>query len=438
MAVYDVTVVGAGWAGLAAAVSLAQSGRFRRILVVEAGREAGGRARSATLDGIRLDQGQHLLLGAYRQTLHLLEQLHPDLNSVLTRYPLQLQLHYPNQQPITIAPPKLPAPLHLAAALLTATKLPWRQRWELLRASYHLQRCHYRLPIDQPLLSLLQQLQQSPLTIALFWQPLALAILNTPLEQASAQLLVTVLRDTFSRHYRDSELLVPIGCLSELLSDPAVAWLRQAGHTVAFSTRVRSIGQLGNGLTLHDGHQLWQSRQVIVATAPHHAAPLLAGLPALRELSQQLQSWPSHAIATLYLHYPPTHQLAYPFIGLNGAPLEWLFDRRFNGEPGVLAGVVSLAEQWDRAKLLPLAREQLRHQFPHWPEPLASHLVVDRRATSAATVAQQPRRPANATPQPQLWLAGDYTAGPYPATLEGAVQSGIATAQQMIDNTPPP
>lgn len=436
MAVYDVTVVGAGWAGLAAAVSLAQSGRFRRILVVEAGREAGGRARNTILGGVEVDSGQHLLLGAYRQTLHLLEQFHPDLDSALTRYPLQLQLHHPNQPPIVIQPPRLPAPLHLAAALLTAPQLPWRQRWELLRASYHLQRLHYRLPADQPLLSLLRQLQQSPLTITLFWQPLALAILNTPLERASAQLLVTVLRDTFSRDRRDSELLVPTRCLGDLFAKPAVALLRQAGHTVAFSTRVRAIGQLGSGLTLHDGQQIWQSRQVVVATAPHHAAPLLVGLPALHQLSRQLQEWPSHAIATLYLHYPATHQLDYPFIGLNGAPLEWLFDRRFNGLAGVFAGVVSLAERWSRRGLLEAALQQLQQQFPHWPSPLSTQLVIDHRATSAATVEQQRCRPANATPQPQLWLAGDYTAGPYPATLEGAVQSGIATAQQMIDNTP--
>ena len=123
----SVAIIGAGWAGMAAAVALAQA--KIPVTVFEAARHLGGRARSVEIEGIKLDNGQHLLIGAYRETLRLMRAVGADPDKLLLRQPLAI--NYPGK--FNLRAPRLPAPLHLLAALLRATGLTWRERIAAVR-----------------------------------------------------------------------------------------------------------------------------------------------------------------------------------------------------------------------------------------------------------------------------------------------------------------
>ncbi len=133
-----VAVIGAGWAGLAAAVRLAEGGV--PVTVFEAARQAGGRARTVELDGIELDNGQHILLGAYRETLALLARVNPAWQAQLLRLPLLLRV----EPDFRLRAVRLPAPWHLAAALLGARGLGWGERARALAFVAALRRRHHR------------------------------------------------------------------------------------------------------------------------------------------------------------------------------------------------------------------------------------------------------------------------------------------------------
>lgn len=427
--IYDTAIIGAGWAGLAAALILAPE---QKIVLIEAGRDAGGRAKSAQLLDDHLDAGQHLLIGAYQQTLQLLQSL--GSHSDYQRLPLQLHLESTTAPPLRLTPPKIAAPLHLLLAIMNAQGVSRRERWRLIQGSLHL--VNHRHSAKLTVAELLESLNQPQSLRQRFWSPLCLATLNTPIESASATLFSTVLKQSFSHSHRHSDLILPQQNLTQLFVTPALYRLRQLRQHIMLSQRIESIQPHHGTFLLQSHHRTIHARELIIATAPWHLPPLLRYLPPLQPLGQQLAKWPVHAIATLYLRYPPQIELSYPFIGLLEGPAEWLFDRRFNGQRGVMAAVISHpTATTERQRLLQQTLQQLQHHFPHWPTPLKTTLVVEKRATWAATPEVEAERPNNRSAVERLWLAGDYTQGPYPATLEGAVRSGVETAQQILHNS---
>ena len=150
----------------------------------------------------------------------------------------------------------------------------------------------------------------------------------------------------------------------------------------------------------------------------------------------QLNTLSSYPIVTLYLQYPDSVSLETDFVGLVDSTTQWLFDHgRLMGEHGIIAAVISGPGphmQQDIAQLTDMMQREIAHYYPHWPQPLASKLIREKRATFRAVCDVDSRRPNNATAIKGLWLAGDYTDTGYPSTLEGAVRSGIRSAQQVL------
>ena len=420
-----VAVVGAGWAGLAAAVELAAAGA--RPVVFEAGRQLGGRARRTRLDERELDNGQHLLIGAYRETLRLMRRIGADPEQLLQRRPLTL--HYPARG-LRLALPRLPAPLHLAAGLLGADGCTWAEKRAAARFALALRCQHYRLPADQPLAELLDAYgQRGPLRKGL-WEALCVAALNTPPEAASAQVFANVLRDSLGGGRADTDLLLPATNLGGLLPEPAAAFVATHGGDVRCGCRIDALAPL-----LDDPN----FDHVVLAVAPQHAARLLAALPQTASVAAQLASYAFEPIGTLYADYPPELTLPEPMLGLPGGLGrglgQWVFDRGQLGDaPGRLAFVMSAQGAWDDLAdpaLAAVLHEELEASLsrrlprPHWVRS-----IRERRATFACT--PDLPRPATATALNGLWLAGDYVCADYPATLEGAVRSGVAAARALL------
>ena len=425
-----IAIVGAGYAGMAAAVELASAGRA--VDVFETSPSLGGRARAVRLPQAVVDNGQHILVGAYRETLRL-RQLVGSPQDDLLRLPLTLV--FPGEVAIRAAP--LPAPLHLAWALLLARGLSLADKWAALRFMRAMQASRFVLRADCRVTALLETWAQPARLCRFLWEPLCLAALNTPPGAASAQVFLNVLRDTLGAGRATSDLLLPRVDLGKLFPDRAEAFVDAHGGRVRRRTPVRTISAASRGYTLGgDAGALGDYDQVILAVAPWHAPALLQGIEGLKPLRQQLSALGSEPIVTCYLAYGPQLRLPTPMLGHCGEHLQWLFDQgQLGGPPGLLAAVISAGgahQQLDNEQLAATVHQEISGIVAGLPSPQWSRVIRERRATFACVPGLS--RPATRTALPGLLLAGDYVASDYPATLESAVRSGSAAALAVLSS----
>lgn len=429
-----VAVIGAGYAGLAAAVELTRAGISTTVF--ESSRVMGGRARVVEMDGMRLDNGQHMLLGAYTETLRLLRFLKVSPQRLLS---LPLTLHVPGRLHLRAA--RLPAPFHLAAGLFNARGLTWADRFAAIRLMRFLKRCNYTLREDYPVSLLLERTRQTSLLTELMWEPLCVAALNTPLHEASAQVFANVLRDSVGAGAEASEMLIPRIDLTELLPVHAGMYLGMHRCTIHTSCPVKAIQSIPDGFRLEgDANAGSVYSHVILAVAPYHATSLLDGFTELKQLRSQIAALPHEPISTVYLAYDENIHLPEPMIQPNGSVVQWLFDKgRISGDSaqrGLFAGVISASaahENLSREELMLATHKALEALFPRLKSPRWSQVITEKRATFACRPGLM--RPATITPVRNLLLAGDYVDSPYPATLEAAVRSGLNAARRILRAT---
>jgi len=417
----SVAVVGGGWAGCAAALTLAEAGIA--VTLFEASRTLGGRARAVELEGQPLDNGQHILLGAYEQTLQLIARLHPAaVHESLWRLPLTVE-----QPPdFKLACPRLPAPLHLLVGLLGARGLSWGEKLTAARWAHAL--IHGREPVEGSVSRLTRSQPEKLRT--LLWHPLCVSALNTPPDIASARIFRDVIRAAFGGRNHHSDLLLPRRDLTALFPAPAAARLIELGGTVRLACRVASLNAAADAVTLGTRDETTAYSHAILAVAPQHLPALATQVPALEALGREVASYDYQPIATGYVQYDPAVRLAKPLFALADGPAQFVFDRgQSHGQQGLLAFVASAAANLS-ADWLDQAEAQLQRIVHPGPARWRKH-IVEKQATYSCVPGMA--RPAVCTAHPRIFLAGDYTAGPYPATLESAVQSGVQSARTLLE-----
>ncbi len=429
-----VIIAGGGWAGLAAAIELSAAGI--PVLVLESARQLGGRARGVRFGKTAVDNGQHLLIGAYRETLRLLNMIGQLEEELLLRLPLQLRVSGSSSSIDLRTSPYLPAPLHLGWGLLTARGLPLRDRWRALAMSLKLWTNNFALDKDITVAALLKQHRQTPQLIEQLWEPLCLAALNTSTSHASAGIFLRVLRDSFSNARQDADLLIPRRDLGTLFPSAAFDFIEQHKGLVHLNQRVTALAVDGRRITgVMVNNQMLAARKVVIATSPRVSSRLLAPHPALSHTASQIEQLAYEPIITVYLRYSAECRLELPMEGMNGTAAQWLFDRRVCGQEGLIAAVISGSGphmETDNQALVSQVTAELSARHPHWPKPVESLVIREKRATFHCGVDVNRLRPGKATAVEGLWLAGDYTDTGYPATLEGAVRSGVQCAQEII------
>jgi squalene-associated FAD-dependent desaturase len=438
-----IAVVGGGWAGCAAGVELACRGA--EVTLFEAARTLGGRARAVQAKEALLDNGQHIMLGAYDETLALLRRVGVREQDALLRLPLQMR--YPAQSGLMdFVAPRLPAPLHVLVALLRAKGLEPEDKLALARFSTSARWMDWGLNTDCSVAELLERFGQTPRLTRLMWRPLCLAALNTPLERASANVFLAVLRDSLGAKRKASDMLLPRVLLDALFPEAARRYIEQRGGRVLCGARVDAVATQGEAWVVSTGADAAAFDAVVLATPAWQSGALLRALPGAESLAAQLDAFDYEPISTVYLQYEPDLRLPLPFCALlddpaHGAWGQFVFDRGqldtgpARGQDGLLAVVVSAAGEaasLDQEALAAAVAGQLAAAFrqPGLARPRWSRVLTEKRATFACTPGLA--RPPNATGLPGLVLAGDYTAGDYPATLETAVRSGTAAARLVL------
>ena len=420
-----VAVVGGGWAGMAAAVELAARGH--RVTLLEAAPHLGGRARRVNWDGLAVDNGQHMLLGAYKASLQLIERVDPGF-AAQAFWRLPMRFSVPGEFSLRL--PRLPAPLHLLAGLLRAQGLRPSDKIALLRGMARLER---QLAGDSAPFTAAAVLQpQPPRLLAAWWQPLCAAALNTPLQEASAQVFARVLRAALRGRRGDSDFLLPRVDLGRILAEPAAGFLRARGARIITGRRVASVLPEARSVRLIGRDFDASFDAAILAAAPRQAALALPAGEPWETLRRGLLNLTAYPIRTAYLRYPQGTCLPEPLIGLMDEAAHFAFDRgASHGQAGLIAVVQSavsgpLGESSAWARRCHLV---LRRRLANLPEPLACKVITEKQAAFACV--PELRRPPADTPHPRLMLAGDYVAGPFPGTLEGAVMAGLQSATRL-------
>lgn len=486
-----VAVVGGGWAGCAAAVELAR--RHHRVDLYESAQTLGGRARRlrqadtgdvADQWETRLDNGQHILLGAYQESLRLMHVVGVDVSAALLRLPLQMR-YPPGTGDMDFLSARLPAPLHLAVGLLRPCGLALIDKLALMRFNSAARWMGWRLHRDCSVAQLLETHNQTARVIDLLWRPLCLAALNTPLEKASAQVFLTVLRDSLGARRAASDMLIPRVDLSALFPEPAAAFIQRQGGQVRLGNRVTGLKPIKTGARLggyagspirpkrSGGWQLICSGKdrtrdenllpttydaVILATPMAETARLLASIEG-NDAAAATHSMAYEPILTCYLQYEAGLRLSLPFYALRDDPSlqrwgQFVFDRGHLDpqQAGLLAVVVSAASaaaELSQAALCKAITEQLAADFqvPALAKPVRMKTICEKRATFSCTPGLA--RSGVTTGLAGIVRAGDYVDGHdclhagqdrqpgndyYPATIEAAVRSGVQAARYVCDN----
>jgi squalene-associated FAD-dependent desaturase len=437
-------VIGAGFAGLAAAVRLVEAGRS--VIVLEAAKAGGGRSRSFhdNVTGREIDNGQHLVMGCYRETLAFLRAIGASDDVIQFQRNLAVHMVKPGGKRIDLQCPSLPAPLHLAAGLIGMKGVGWIHRAAALRAGLLLRGEVLRPDDNETCDAWLRRMGQTQTIRGAFWEPLIWAVLNDDPLVASAAMLVAVLDRAFMSTRDASSLGVLRRPLSQVYVDRSVAWLRERGSEVRFATPVRKLEFDGegkfSGVLLKSGEQI-AGRSVISAVPPHALLELLPDAARDHLVFRDVARLESSPIVNLWVALDRP-LLDRPFVGLVGSPLHWLWDRdqiegRTTGEGSLLSVTISGARSFVHDQpdaLRELFVGELGRYFPTSKAKVnAFRVVKEKRATISHAAGTYHRRPEIRSPLRGLLLAGDWVRTGLPATIESATQSGHEAARILLD-----
>ena len=437
-------VIGAGWAGIAAAVAAVQAGH--NVCLYEAARTPGGRARTVDFtQGERhyaLDNGQHILIGAYAHCLALMAHVGVDTSTALLRTPLDLR----DVHGRGLRLPKLPQPFNGLVGILQSKGWTGQAKIGLLWKLHQWQRQRFQAPADQTVAQLCAKLL--PAITAELIEPLCVAGMNTPIDQASARVFLRMLQDSLLGGPGSSDLLLPRVPLGQLLAEPALQWLAAHGAQIRLGQRVGQITppQQTGSAQWHVDDEAYDS--VVIATHSAEALRLVEPLaecePSARDWLACTQALQHESIASVYLQHTDVAPdssitlLPRPMAMLAcsaAAPAQFVFDRgQLGGPSGLLAFVIS-ASRGTKQALEAATLQQAQALLASLRTPTSLEVigtVVEKRATFACTAGVLRPCAQPLAHWPSLQVCGDYIQGPYPGTLEGAVLSGQQAAHATL------
>jgi len=433
-----VAVVGGGLAGLAAGCALAEAGLG--VTLFERRPYVGGRASSYEHPGTGevVDNCQHVLLGCCTNLVRFYERLGV---SDKIRWFNGLTFIEPGGRASRLAPSFLPAPLHAGPAFLRARHLSLRDKVAIGRALAAMLR---PLPEDsqEDFLHWLRRHGQTERAINRFWKVVLVSALNEDLDRLSVRYAVQVFRESFLKSAAAGRMGVPSVPLSDLYSS-AIEYIGARGGESLLRAAVSAIQPQESSVTISGGNGARQFDFAVLAVPFQTAASLLpAGAPA-EPLNADLAHFESSPITGIHLWFD-REVTPLPHAVLLDRTIQWMFQKsklqpgyREEGKGSYLELVVSASKslvQKSREEVLELAVRELAEFFPAVKEAqvLKAAVIKEIYATYSILPELDRYRPAATTPWPRLYLAGDWTASGWPATMEGAIRSGYLAAEALM------
>lgn len=439
---YDVIILGGGLAGLSAAVELCARGY--KILLLEQRPRLGGRTYSFVDEttGDIVDNGQHLLMGCYHETRSYLEQIGSGHLATLQPH-LRIDFLRPNKPAASLSCPPLPAPFHILGGLIGLSTVSLADRLKLLRVGLALQRTSAEkerrldsLTVDE----WLETLGQSAENRKYLWDVIAIGSLNDSPQSVSALLFFRVLRAAFLGKRENSSLLVPRAGLSELLVDPAARFIESHGGEIKLrsgATKLEKDGGRIKAVRCEDGSSY--QADFFISAVPHTA---VSGLLESESLSH-IRYFSSSPIITINL-WLDREILDKDFTAVLDSRIQWIFNRtallsrKSSHAHQYLSIVISAATDFIEKggnHLVQIAVDDLRTILPEASRAHVVHslIIKEKRATFTPKPGLESQRPSPRSEFENLFLAGDWTATGYPATIEGAVMSGKRAAGLVLE-----
>jgi squalene-associated FAD-dependent desaturase len=444
----DVIVIGAGFAGLSAAVRLAAAGRS--VVVCEEAPRLGGRATAFTDrdTGERVDNGQHVLFGCYRETYAFLREIGTDGLAPLQRR-LAVTMADTAGRSSSLVCPRWPPPAHLFGGVLMWRALSVRERLRVVKLRRFFSEVRRagpeaaaaRVRPDDTVSRWLALHGQTGRLRDWLWNPLAVAALNQSPETAAAAPFARVLGELFGPRAEDSSIGLPAVPLDELYAEPARAYLEHRGCAVLTRSpaRVRVVERADRPIVVTAGGRRFDAHAVISSVPWHALGRIWDGEPpaALGQTLANAAATTSSPIVTVNLWFDGA-VTPHPFVGLVGGPMHWVFDKSaiFGSAAGHLSVVASGAVELAAMDNAAITREALAHLTKALPAAatrtlLRSVVVREQRATFSLAPGGPPR-PAARTAVRGFHLAGDWTDTGLPGTIEGAVMSGHRAADEVL------
>jgi len=444
----DVIVVGGGFAGLSSAARLAPSAR---VMLLEARSRLGGRATAFhdRRTGELVDNGQHVLLGCYRETLAFLDRV-GALGHLHVERRLRVPMIDRQGRRSELTCPDLPAPWHLLAGVCDWNALGWADRAAVLRMAAPLRiaqrelqgrRDRHAASPGETVEQWLIRNGQTPRVRELLWNPLALAALNQHPSSAAAPPFARVLAEMFGSDAQAASIILPARPLHLMYAEPARAFIERQGGAVRTGQHARILLR-NNALECVscDGDR-WTPHAVVCAV-PWYALPdaFEGDTVALRDTLQAARHTAESPIVTVNLWFD-RRVMDDPFVGLPGRTMQWVFDKRaaFGEQASHLSLVSSGAAAvlaMSNDDLIAAAHQEILEAMPatRAARLVAATVIREPRATFSLAPGQ-PARPGTRTAIPGLYLAGDWIDTGLPATIEGACRSGHAAALSVLGNS---
>ncbi|MCX6140806.1 MAG: hydroxysqualene dehydroxylase HpnE [Candidatus Kapabacteria bacterium] len=435
----EVLIIGGGWSGIAAAIEATQRGV--RVTLVEERHYLGGRARSFTdrVSGDEIDNGQHVMMGCYRALLNVVRTLGTE-HLLERQSALRVAFVDTSGQSNVLDASRLPGMAGLGLALLRLSGIKVLSRLAAVRLALRIA-LGRASTTGLTCAEFLRQHHQPNDVIERFWEPVVLATINAPINKASADLLVTVMRLAFLGSTQDAQLLIPMVGLSDLIR-PFQKWLEERGGVCMIGTGVEALERADDrihSVRLSNGNTI--EVQSVISCIPQRALHRLLLGSDMEPL--RAAATPSSPIVSVYLWYSESW-MSTDFAAALGTTVQWVFDKR-RIRPGLVAVTVSagygiVTEQAD--EIVSLCDRELRQLFPSMKgvELKRGVVIKEKHATPLFTLEMVAVRPAStelSTVVSNLFIAGDWTDTGLPATLEGAARSGVNASTYALSQSLP-
>ncbi len=433
----DVAIIGAGLAGLSAAVSLASKGFS--VQIFEAGQKAGGRAsafpfnltspHNSSQKEYYLDNGQHIMMGCYHETLSLLSEI-SAMDKISIQHRMEVKVLGTDQKSYTLKSGFLPYPFNLFQALMGYNLLTIGQKVSAIKFVHRLKTLNVDLIDKITVKEWLEQCGQAGTLLTGLWEILCVGTLNTSPDKASALIFARILKIVFLGGKENSKIVVPNVNLSSLFVEPSLNFIRSKGGDIKFSTPVNLITSVDStSFELFSRGETTGVFSDVIFAVPHHALKKVSGID--QYISEEINKDLEYSSITTFHLFLNENRLSDNFLALTGSPVQWVFN---HGD--YITTVTSSSSKWDKMSeedILVIILEELKKYLNIDSKNIvACKMVKEKRATFVCGGENLNYRLDCKTKNSNLFLAGDWTTTGLPATIEGAVFSGKTAAREII------